>query len=229
MDGNGRWAKRRAKQRHAGHRAGVSAAREIVRASARAGVDVLTLFTFSSENWQRPKKEVDLLMSLFIDALGSEIDDLHKNKVRVRFIGQLSKVSSKLRDKIAEAEKLTARNPGMTLVIAMAYGGRWDIANAVRDLIADHDAGKLSANEIDSDTFGGYLQLAGLPDPDLFIRTGGEHRISNFLLWNLAYTELYFSDQLWPDFDPQHLQVAFEFFAARKRRFGRTQEQVETG
>ena len=168
-------------------------------------------------------------MSLFIDALDGEINELHENKVCVRFIGHLSSVSGKLRDKIAEAEKLTAQNSGMTLVIAMAYGGRWDIGNAVRKLIADCDAGKLSASDIDSDTLGRYLQLAGLPDPDLFIRTGGERRISNFLLWNLAYTELYFSDQLWPDFGPPQLQTALEYFAARKRRFGRTQEQVETG
>lgn len=229
MDGNGRWAEKRSKPRHAGHRAGVSAARETVRASAKAGVDVLTLFAFSSENWKRPKKEVDLLMSLFIDALDREINELHKNKVRVRFIGQLAKLSARLRRKISDAEALTGTNTGMTLVIAVAYGGRWDIAHAVRQVLADVDANKLAADAIDPEMLGGYLQLAGLPDPDLFIRTGGERRISNFLLWNLAYTELFFTDQLWPDFGENELLDAFKYFAARQRRFGRTRQQLEVG
>jgi undecaprenyl diphosphate synthase len=229
MDGNGRWASRRKLPRHLGHRAGVKAVRAAVEGCARRGVEALTLFAFSSENWLRPAEEVARLMELFVEAIEREVDELHGNGIRVRFIGDLDTLKQHLRESIAAAEARTAANTRMTLYIAIAYGGRWDIVRAVRRLATSVSAGEMAADAIDEAALAGELALAGSPDPDLFIRTGGEHRISNFLLWNLAYTELYFCDCLWPDFDDAEIERAFRHFASRQRRFGLTGDQVAGG
>ncbi len=228
MDGNGRWARRRAMPRQAGHRAGVKAARRIVEACGRSGVEVLTLFAFSSENWKRPPSEVGALMRLFLEGLEREIGDLHGNGVRVRFIGDRAGLADDLIRRMDEAETLTRDNPGLILVIAVAYGGRWDLIQAARAVATDVAEGRLSTDAIDEATFSGRLSLAGLPDPDLLIRTGGETRISNFLLWNLAYTEIFFTPCLWPDFDDRELEVALRAFAGSERRYGLTPEQLAT-
>jgi undecaprenyl diphosphate synthase len=228
MDGNGRWASARALPRPAGHRMGVKAVKQTVENCARRGVEVLTLFAFSSENWKRPKDEVSMLMGRFLEALEDEVDDLHGNQIRMRFIGNLEQLSPALRERMTKAAHLTAGNRRMTLVIAVAYGGRWDIAVAARELSRRVVAGELLVDEIDDKALGEHLSLADLPDPDLLIRTGGEQRISNFLLWNLAYTELYFTDTLWPDFGERELDAAIEHFRRRQRRFGLTSAQVET-
>ena len=227
MDGNGRWARERSLPRHAGHRSGVKAVRASVELSAAKGVDFLTLFAFSSENWQRPKEEVSKLMSLFVEALRREVTELHQNNVRLRFIGAREQLDTKLIDKIGAAEQLTADNDGLNLQVAVAYGGRWDIVTAARALAGKAAAGEISPNDIDDAAFSGELQLAGVPDPDLLIRTGGERRISNFLLWNLAYAELWFSDVLWPDFGERDFDQALEFYSRRQRRYGHTGEQLE--
>jgi undecaprenyl diphosphate synthase len=228
MDGNGRWAAARALPRPAGHRMGVKAVKQIVENCARRKVQVLTLFAFSSENWKRPKEEVSMLMGRFLQALDDEVADLHKNGIRLTFAGNLQQLSPALRERMDAATVLTAGNSKMTLVIAIAYGGRWDIACAARRLAERVVAGELRAEDIDEGQLGEQLALAGLPDPDLLIRTGGEQRISNFLLWNLAYTELYFCDTLWPDFDEQELDAAIAHFGRRQRRFGLVPEQVGT-
>jgi len=228
MDGNGRWAAARALPRPAGHRMGVRAVKQIVENCARRGVQVLTLFAFSSENWNRPKEEVSMLMGRFLQALDDEVADLHKNGIRVRFAGNLQQLSPPLRERMDAAAALTADNSSMTLVIAIAYGGRWDIASAARRLAERCVSGELRTDKIDEALLGDDLALAGLPDPDLLIRTGGEQRISNFLLWNLAYTELYFCDALWPDFDERALDAAIEHFGRRQRRFGLVPEQAGT-
>jgi undecaprenyl diphosphate synthase len=228
MDGNGRWAKSRALPRHIGHRAGVKSVRTIVEGCANRGVEVLTLFAFSSENWKRPQEEVGRLMNLFLEALDREIADLHSNGIRVRFIGDLDSLAPSLRDRMRAAEARTVTNARLTLVIAVAYGGQWDLTQATRSLAAECAAGTLTPDQIDEARIAARLALAGLPDPDLFIRTGGEQRVSNFLLWNLAYTELYFCDVLWPDFDDKQLVTAFEFFSRRERRFGLTPAQLES-
>ncbi|MDH3400267.1 MAG: isoprenyl transferase [Chromatiales bacterium] len=220
MDGNGRWARARGMPRQAGHRAGVKAAREVVEACGRRGVKILTLFTFSSENWKRPKEEVVGLMQLFVEALGKQVRELHKEGIKVRFIGQRSTLNDKLRKQLEQAEELTRNNTRMLLNIALSYGGRWDIVNAAKLAIADAQAGRLVADDLDEESFSRYLSLSGQPDPDLFIRTGGETRISNFLLWNLAYTEMVFQDCLWPDFSDANLDAAIDSFAGRERRFG---------
>jgi len=227
MDGNGRWATRRGLPRQAGHRAGVKAARGIVQTAARRGIDVLTLFAFSSENWKRPPREVRFLMSLFTEALQREIAELHRNNVRLSFIGDRSALASALTRQMEEGEALTHDNPGLRLVIAVAYGGRWDLVQAARRLAEEACAGRIEPGAIDEARLGSELAVAALPDPDLFIRTGGEMRISNFLLWNLAYTELYFSPLLWPDFDAAALDAALDFYAGRERRFGRTTAEAE--
>jgi len=229
MDGNGRWASRRRLPRHLGHRAGVKAVRATVEGCARRGVEALTLFAFSSENWQRPPEEVARLMELFVESIEREVDELHTNGIRVRFIGDLGTLKQHLRESIAAAEARTAANSRMTLYIAIAYGGRWDILRAVRRIATRVSAGEMTTDAIDEAALAGELALAGSPDPDLFIRTGGEHRISNFLLWNLAYTELYFCDCLWPDFDDAEIERAFRHFASRQRRFGLTGDQVAGG
>jgi undecaprenyl diphosphate synthase len=228
MDGNGRWATRRGLPRQAGHRAGVKAARAIVQTAARRGIDVLTLFAFSSENWRRPAREVGFLMNLFAEALQREIAELHRNEVRLRFIGDRSALAPALTRHMVEGEALTSANAGLQLVIAVAYGGRWDLTQATRRLAEDVRAGRIDPAAIDEARLGAQLAVADLPDPDLFIRTGGEMRVSNFLLWNLAYTELYFSPLLWPDFDAAALDEALEFYAGRERRFGRTVAESES-
>jgi undecaprenyl diphosphate synthase len=226
MDGNGRWASRRRLPRFAGHRAGVEAVRQVVRACAEKGVDALTLFAFSSENWRRPPEEVGLLMGLFLSALEQEVKKLHDNNVRLRVIGGRDAFNEKLRRRIDEAEALTRGNTGLKLVIAANYGGRWDVTEAVRELAHRVEQGKLRAQEITTQLIASCLSLADLPEPDLFIRTGGEQRVSNFLLWHLAYTELYFTEVLWPDFDRRAFERALASYATRQRRFGRTGEQV---
>ena len=229
MDGNGRWAAKRALPRHLGHRAGVKAVRATVEGCARRGVEALTLFAFSSENWGRPADEVSRLMQLFVEAMEREVDELSRNGIRLKFIGDLSKLKPHLRDGVAQAEARTAGNDRMTVYVAVSYGGRWDIVGATRKLAAAVAAGTLLPGAIDEASFARELELGEAPDPDLFIRTGGEQRISNFLLWNLAYSELYFCDCLWPDFDEAELERAFRHFAGRQRRFGLTSSQVAGG
>jgi undecaprenyl diphosphate synthase len=226
MDGNGRWARSRGLPRPAGHRASVKVVRRVVEECARRDVRYLTLFAFSSENWRRPPDEVGMLMSLFLDALVREIENLHRNRVRLRFIGDKDLLGEELKRRMREGESLTEGNGGLVLLVAVAYGGRWDIVQACRSLASDVAAGALAASEIGEAQLGARLALAGIPDPDLLIRTGGEKRISNFLLWNLAYTEMYFSDVLWPEFTTPHLEAALAFFAQRERRFGKTSAQL---
>ena len=226
MDGNGRWAARRALPRHLGHRAGVKAVRATVEGCARRGVEALTLFAFSSENWGRPAEEVSKLMQLFVEAMEREVDELSGNGIRLRFIGDLSKLQPRLRGGVVDAEARTAGNDRMTVNVAVSYGGRWDIVSATRKLAAAVAAGTLLPEAIDEASLARELALGDTPDPDLFIRTGGEQRISNFLLWNLAYSELYFCDCLWPDFNDAELERAFHHFAGRQRRFGLTASQV---
>lgn len=226
MDGNGRWAKKRFLPRLAGHRAGVEAARRIVRNCAQRGIKVLTLFAFSSENWRRPQPEVSHLMDLFMTGLEREANDLHKNKVRLRFIGDRGRFSAKLCAKIQEVEQLTSANTGMTLIIAADYGGQWDITRAAQRIAVEVQAGTLRAEDISPQHIAERLAFPDLPDPDLFIRTSGEMRISNFLLWQLAYAELYFTDVLWPDFGDAELTQALQQFAQRERRYGYSGEQL---
>ncbi|HGX92531.1 MAG TPA: isoprenyl transferase [Candidatus Tenderia sp.] len=227
MDGNGRWAKRKFMPRIAGHRAGVESVRRIVQVCTNAGVEVLTLFAFSSENWRRPEQEVGLLMELFFSALQRETKKLSSNNVRLRIIGDRSRFSGKLQDAIAKAEAATRDNTGLILVVAANYGGRWDVVNAVRQLAVQVEKGELKAADIGEEQIRSCTSLADLPEPDLFIRTGGEQRISNFLLWQLAYTELYFTDTLWPDFKEEAFNAALDSFSGRQRRFGQTGDQVE--
>ncbi len=227
MDGNGRWAHQRGKHRPQGHQAGFRTTRDIVEACVRRGVGSLTLFAFSSENWKRPAQEVGLLMDLFMRALKSEVSKLHENNVRMRFIGERSAFSDKLQQQMQLAEEKTQHNKGLELAIAINYGGRWDIVNAARELAQAVADGDIKPADIEIETFAERVSLSDLPDPDLFIRTGGEKRISNYLLWQLAYTELYFTDTLWPDFSDEELDRALEFYAGRQRRFGKTGEQIE--
>ncbi len=224
MDGNGRWAKRRLLPRVAGHRKGVEALRGVIRACAERGISHLTVFAFSSENWRRPQEEVTLLMELFMRALESEVAKLHENGIRFRVIGDLGGFSERIQNLIRDAEALTRGNARLTFTVAANYGGRWDVVQAVRSLIAEG----AQAADIDETTLAKRLSMAGEPDPDLFIRTGGEQRISNFLLWQLAYAELYFTDALWPDFDAAALDAAIVSYRRRERRFGRTSEQVQS-
>lgn len=226
MDGNGRWAQRRGAPRAAGHQAGFKATQRIVESCGKREIPALTLFAFSSENWQRPEAEVGWLMDLFLRALQSEVEKLQENNVCVRFIGELTAFSPKLQEEMAQAEDLTRQNTGLKLAIAVNYGGRWDILNAVKAYTQDVVDGRRAIESVTGEEFSEYLALADFGEPDLFIRTGGEQRISNFLLWQLAYTELYFTDALWPDFDDQELAKALEHFAARQRRFGKTAEQI---
>jgi undecaprenyl diphosphate synthase len=220
MDGNGRWARRRAQPRSFGHRAGQKAVRATVEYCLRHGVGVLTLFAFSSEIWKRPDAEVGALMDLFLKALVKEIDKLHENQVRVRFIGELSAFSEAIRTRMQAAMLRTGANARLILDICVNYGGRWDIAQAARRAASAAVAGKLDPAAIDEASLAPYFCLADVPPPDLFIRTGGEHRISNFLLWQLAYAELYFTDTLWPDMDAAELDRALDDYARRERRFG---------
>jgi undecaprenyl diphosphate synthase len=226
MDGNGRWARQRKRPRTFGHQAGLKALRRIVEHCGRLGIGQLTVFAFSSENWNRPRHEVTRLMELFMRALDKEARELHENNVRVRFIGDLSAFSPELQEKVRRAETQTRDNDRMTLNVATNYGGRWDIVNAARLLAAEVAAGRLQVGQIDDRLFRQHLALAEGGDPDLLIRTGGEMRISNFLLWQAAYTELYFTPVLWPDFDPAALDEALTAYRSRERRFGQTGEQV---
>ncbi|HFD91818.1 MAG TPA: isoprenyl transferase [Gammaproteobacteria bacterium] len=227
MDGNGRWAKKRYMPRFAGHKAGVEAVRSIVRYCANKGIEVLTLFAFSSENWRRPEEEVSLLMDLLLTSLQRQVRKLHDNNVRLRFIGDHHAFSPKLSEKIEEAEQLTRDNTGLVLVVAINYGGRWDITQAAREVARRVAQGEIDYEQIDEALMHSCMSLNDLPEPDLFIRTGGEQRVSNFLLWQLAYTELYFTDTLWPDFKEEAFELALESFARRQRRFGHTGEQME--
>lgn len=227
MDGNGRWAKQRKLPRTAGHREGVKATQEIIKAAGEAGVKYLTLFAFSSENWNRPKAEVSALMDLFMRSLENEVQNLSENGVRLKFLGATSAFSKKLFKQIQKSEQLTANNDKLFLNIAVNYGGQWDILDATKKLVKEALEGTLSEADINDAALESRLATQDMPAPDLFIRTGGEQRISNFLLWQLAYTELYFSEVLWPDFSPDELSKALEAYRLRQRRFGRTQEQVE--
>ncbi len=223
MDGNGRWAQGRRLPRIAGHRRGAEAVRATIRACAERGIAYLTLFAFSSENWRRPAEEVALLMKLFKSALSNEVEKLHANGVRLRVAGDLRRFDPTIRKLIEQGEALTAANRRLTLTVAANYGGRWDILQALNRLVQE----KPSQAEILEEHLSPYLAMSYAPEPDLFIRTGGEQRVSNFLLWQLAYTELYFTDTLWPDFDAAALDAAIASYRARERRFGRTSEQLE--
>ena len=227
MDGNGRWARARHMPRTAGHKHGVKATREVVEVCGNRGIKVLTLFAFSSENWRRPEAEVSTLMDLFLSTLRREVEKLVSQGVRLRFIGDRSAFSKKLQRQIQVAEEATAQSTSMLLNIAANYGGRWDITQAVRRVVGEVARGELGISDIGPTEIANRLSTANLPEPDLFIRTGGEQRISNFLLWQLAYTELYFTDTLWPDFREEALDEALQAFAQRQRRFGRTGDQIE--
>ena len=226
MDGNGRWANKRHLPRAAGHKAGVSSTREIVESCAKKGIEALTIFAFSSENWNRPKDEVSSLMSLFVSTIMAEVKKLDKKNVRVRFIGERTRFSEKLQHSIGESEALTRNNTGLQLNIAANYGGRWDIVNACKQLAAAVKDGAVAIDDIDEEMFHSSVSLSEVPAPDLFIRTGGEQRISNFLIWQLAYSELYFVDTLWPDFSDEDFEASLNWYAGRQRRFGKTGQQL---
>src|SRR3990172_7485460 len=223
MDGNGRWAKKRFLPRVAGHRRGLEAVRAVTKTCIERGVEYLTLFAFSSENWRRPKDEVTFLMELFVMALEQEVNKLHANRIRLRVVGDLSSFEPRLTTLIRNAEQLTAGNDRLTLTIAANYGGRWDILQAVNRMVRDLPNPRNGYRE---GHLAPHLSMSYAPEPDLFIRTGGEQRISNFLLWQLAYTEFYFTDELWPDFDAEALARAIDSYRSRERRFGRTSEQL---
>ena len=227
MDGNNRWAKARRLPGLAGHKAGVDCVRSVIQGCIEQGVEALTLFAFSSENWKRPPLEVKGLMELFKLALDRESKKLLKNNIRLRVIGDKTAFSDSLREKIARAEEMTAQCDGLQLNIAANYGGRWDITNAAKQLAQRCVAGELELEAITEDTLGEFISMSDLPAPDLCIRTGGEQRISNFLIWQFAYTELYFSDLFWPDFDKEALSEAIDSYCGRERRFGKTSEQIE--
>jgi undecaprenyl diphosphate synthase len=226
MDGNGRWAQMQGKNRVAGHKAGVESVRAVVTGARKTGVKALTLFAFSSENWQRPAKEVSVLMDLFMFVLTKEVKRLHKHNIRFKVIGDLSRFSNKLQQSIDKSEKLTENNSGLVLSVAANYGGRWDIAEAAKQLASKVQAGEMSLDDIDENTLNQQTCLSDLPALDLMIRTGGDFRISNFLLWQAAYAEFYFTDVLWPDFDEQQFKKAIASFDQRERRFGKTGEQA---
>ena len=227
MDGNGRWAKKKGKIRTFGHRAGVESVRAAVRFARQSNIQVLTLFAFSSENWKRPEEEVSVLMDLFNLVLNKEAKRLNKNGVRLKVLGDLSRFDDKLVSKIRKAEEMTSANTDLVLNIAANYGGRWDILHAAKQMAQDIAAGSIAVDDIDETGFDQYMSTQGLPELDLLIRTGGEHRISNFLLWQCAYAELYFTDVLWPDFDEEAFYLAVKDFSERQRRFGLIGEQVE--
>ncbi|WP_426338267.1 polyprenyl diphosphate synthase [Pseudoduganella sp. S-14] len=222
MDGNGRWATKRFLPRVAGHVKGVEAVRTVVEACAERGIEYLTVFAFSSENWRRPEEEVSLLMRLFVTALEREVSKMHANNIRLKVVGDLSRFDQKLQDMIANAERKTANNTRMTVTVCANYGGRWDIMQAIGKMVAEHPG----TTDFSEEQLAPYLSMAYAPEPDLFIRTGGEERISNFLLWQLAYTELHFTDTYWPDFNAERLDEAIASYQGRERRFGRTGDQV---
>jgi undecaprenyl diphosphate synthase len=220
MDGNGRWAAARGLARSAGHKAGLTPVRMCIEECTRRGIEALTLFAFSSENWGRPAEEVGSLMGLFLEALDREIDELHTQGVRLRLIGERRRLAVRLQARIAAAEERTATNPGLKLQVAVSYGGRWDIVQAAQSLARECSSGAMRPEDLNESRFASRLTLAGVPEPDLLIRTGGEYRISNFLLWDLAYAELYFTPRLWPDFVVADFEEALGFYAGRERRFG---------
>lgn len=226
MDGNGRWAKRRHLPRMLGHQEGVKAVRKVIKLCGEMRIEALTLFAFSSENWQRPEQEVNYLMTLFLNTLKNEIDKLTKNNVQLRMVGNLEGFNQPLREWIDKSQTLTAKNTGLQLVIAVNYSGQWDIVQAAQRIMNQVKSGKLETEILTREIFAEYLSLADLPAVDLLIRTSGEYRISNFLLWQLAYTELYFTDVLWPDFDEHALNKALQFYTQRERRFGCISEQL---
>ncbi len=227
MDGNGRWAKRRGLPRIAGHHEGVNSVRDIVEACGQLGVKYLTLYAFSTENWKRPKDEVSMLMRLLLKALRDERDRLHQNEVQLKAIGEIAALPQDIQDELFEATKLMKRNTGLTLILALSYSGRWDLTNAVKRIAEELNSGRLRKDDINEDVVSGYLSTKDFPDPDLLIRTSGEFRISNFLLWQLAYTELYISKEYWPDFRRTHLYDAIADFQKRERRFGKVSEQIQ--
>jgi undecaprenyl diphosphate synthase len=226
MDGNGRWAQKRFMPRAVGHQAGVKAVRKIVEYCVKHKIEVLTLFAFSSENWRRPESEVSLLMALFMATLQREINKLDRNNIRLRFIGDRTAFTDKLQQKMAEGEAQTQNNTALTVVVAANYGGHWDMCQAFQKIVEKMATGELVNQKISEELINQHLSTADLPEPDLFIRTGGEQRVSNFMLWQLAYTELYFTTTLWPDFDQHSLEDAIKSFKSRQRRFGHTSEQV---
>ncbi|MCF6318658.1 MAG: polyprenyl diphosphate synthase [Proteobacteria bacterium] len=226
MDGNGRWATQRNKYRTSGHKAGVIAVRKTIKQASKLGVKWLTLFAFSSENWSRPKKEVSMLMELFTRALKKEVPELHENGVRLNFIGDLTRFSQGLRKRIKQVADLTQNNNKMVLTIAVNYGGRWDILQATKKLAESINSQQVPVEDITEECFGQYLSMSDIPSPDLLIRTGGEQRISNFLLWQMAYTELLFTSVLWPDFDEECLKQSVNDFQQRERRFGKIPNKI---
>lgn len=227
MDGNGRWAKQRGLDRAYGHQEGVVAVRRLVESATQIGVDFLTIYAFSTENWNRPSDEVDALMELMVHAIVKETPDLIKNGVRLYAIGDYDRLPSKTRDALNKSIEETANGENITLILALSYSSKWEITKALKNLIHDVETDQLSSDELNEETLSNYLTTKGIPDPDLLIRTGGEQRISNFLLWQLAYAELYFTDVYWPDFKEEHLYKAISDFQCRERRFGKTSEQIE--
>ncbi len=226
MDGNGRWAKKRFLPRTYGHKKGVDSVRRTIRACDKRGVKYLTLFAFSSENWKRPQEEVTALMSLFMSALESEAKSLAENGIKLSFIGDIAAFPEKLQEKMKQVEKLTHKGTNLSMQIAANYGGRWDIVNACKQVVKLANEGNLTENDISEDSFAKFMSTGDIPDPDLYIRTGGETRVSNFLLWQLAYAEFYFTDVLWPDFDAEQLDLAIGDYSKRQRRFGKTGDQI---
>ncbi|WP_022941205.1 polyprenyl diphosphate synthase [Psychromonas hadalis] len=226
MDGNGRWAESKGKHRVFGHKHGVKSLRKAISFANEKQIQALTIYAFSSENWKRPKKEVNMLMELFFTVLGSEVKKLHKHNIKLNIIGELSGFSERLQKKVLQAQKITEHNSGLVLNVAANYGGRWDITQASKQLAILVEKGELTPDEITEERLNDVMNLHSLPAVDLMIRTGGDHRISNFLLWQLAYAELYFTDILWPDFDAEAFQDALDVFSGKERRFGQTSEQV---
>ena len=226
MDGNGRWAEQNGLLRSAGHKVGVKVLRNLIEHAVKLELTTITVYAFSRENWQRPKKEIELLLDLFISSLESEVKDLHENNIKLNFIGETDKFSEKLKKSMSESESLTSNNSKLTLNVALNYSGRWDIYNALLSIIDDMASKKITKNEINEELVNKKLSLADYDEPDLLIRTGGERRLSNYFLWQIAYTEMYFTDILWPDFNVDQFDLALDWYAKRQRRFGRTSEQI---
>ena len=226
MDGNGRWAEQNGLLRSAGHKVGVKVLRNLIEHAVKLELTTITVYAFSRENWQRPKKEIELLLDLFISSLESEVKDLHENNIKLNFIGETDKFSKKLKKSMSESESLTSNNSKLTLNVALNYSGRWDIYNALLSIIDDMASKKITKNEINEELVNKKLSLADYDEPDLLIRTGGERRLSNYFLWQIAYTEMYFTDILWPDFNADQFDLALDWYAKRQRRFGRTSEQI---
>ena len=227
MDGNGRWAEKRGNQRIFGHKNAIAAVRDTVEASAELGIGYLTLYAFSTENWKRPKTEIDALMSLLVSTIHAETKTLMDNNIRLLAIGNIDSLPGGVQNQLKQSIELTGKNTGLQLVLALSYGSRWEIINAVKKIAREIEIGNLTANEVDNPTFEKYLDTAGFPDPELVIRTSGEYRISNFLLWQIAYAEFYFTPTLWPDFRREHLYEAIVSFQCRERRFGKTPDQIK--